>query len=52
MSETWIQREILAPRRLAFNVIWYGAHIGTFAYGWYSQVGLNRTVQSRALLTL
>lgn len=38
MSETWIQREILAPRRLIFNIIWYGAQIGTFAYGWYSQV--------------
>ena len=38
MGENWFQREFMAPRRLAFNVIFYGAHIGLFAYGWYSQV--------------
>ena len=38
MGETWFQREFLAPRRLAFNVLFYGTHIFLFAYGWHSQV--------------
>lgn len=33
----WVKSEFLTPRRLAFNVIWYGMHIGVFAYGWHSQ---------------
>jgi len=33
----WFRSEFLVPRRLAFNVIFYGAHLATFAYGWYSQ---------------
>jgi len=37
MGETWFQREFLTPKRLAFNVIFYGLHFGLFAYGWYSQ---------------
>lgn len=37
MGESWVQREFLTPRRLAFNVIFYGIHFGLFAYGWYSQ---------------
>jgi hypothetical protein len=40
MGESWLQREFLTPRRLAFNVLFYGIHFGLFAYGWYSQVGL------------
>lgn len=35
--QEWVKAELLTPRRLLFNVIWYGVHIGTFAYGWYSQ---------------
>ncbi|KAH7340433.1 NADPH oxidase [Rhizoctonia solani] len=49
MSETWIQREILAPRRLIFNLIWYGAHLGTFGYGWYSQASNTRLAALNAL---
>jgi len=37
MGESWFRREFLTPRRLAFNVIFYGIHFGLFAYGWYSQ---------------
>lgn len=40
MTESWIQREFLTPRRLAFNVLFYGTHLVLFAYGWYSQVHL------------
>lgn len=38
MGENWFQREFMVPRRLAFNVLFYGLHFGIFAYGWYSQV--------------
>jgi len=37
MTESWFQREFLTPRRLVFNILFYGAHFGLFAYGWYSQ---------------
>ncbi|XP_006454677.1 hypothetical protein AGABI2DRAFT_189922 [Agaricus bisporus var. bisporus H97] len=37
MSESWFHREFLTPRRLAFNVFFYGTHLAIFAYGWYSQ---------------
>lgn len=37
MGESFIQREFLTPRKLAFNVIWYGVHFFLFAYGWWSQ---------------
>jgi NADPH oxidase len=37
MGETWVQRELLTPRKLAFNVFFYGTHLFFFAYGWYSQ---------------
>ncbi|KAF7347893.1 NAD(P)H oxidase [Mycena venus] len=37
MGESWFQREFLQPRRLAFNVIFYGLHFFFFAYGWHSQ---------------
>ncbi|RPD82450.1 NADPH oxidase [Lentinus tigrinus ALCF2SS1-7] len=37
MGENWFQREFLQPRRLAFNVIFYGLHLFFFAYGWHSQ---------------
>jgi NADPH oxidase 1 len=37
MGESWFQREFLTPRRLAFNVIFYGLHFFFFGYGWHSQ---------------
>ncbi|KAJ7125653.1 NADPH oxidase [Mycena crocata] len=37
MGESWFQREFMAPRRLAFNVIFYGLHFFFFGYGWHSQ---------------
>ncbi|KAJ6575036.1 NADPH oxidase A [Mycena capillaripes] len=37
MGESWFHREFLAPRRLAFNVIFYGLHFFFFGYGWHSQ---------------
>ena len=37
-QESWFHREFLTPRRLAFNVIFYGLHFFFFAYGWYTQV--------------
>jgi NADPH oxidase 1 len=37
MGESWFHREFLQPRRLAFNVIFYGLHFFFFAYGWHSQ---------------
>jgi NADPH oxidase 1 len=33
----WFRSEFLTPRRLAFNVFFYGTHLFIFAYGWYSQ---------------
>lgn len=38
MTESWFRRELLTPRRLAFNVIFYGLHFFFFGYGWHSQV--------------
>ncbi|OBZ79041.1 hypothetical protein A0H81_01005 [Grifola frondosa] len=37
MGETWLQREFLNPRRLLFNVIFYGVQLFLFGYGWHSQ---------------
>ncbi|KAI0735061.1 NADPH oxidase [Earliella scabrosa] len=37
MGESWFHREFLQPRRLAFNLLFYGAHLALFSYGWYSQ---------------
>ncbi|KAJ7895097.1 NADPH oxidase isoform 1 [Mycena leptocephala] len=37
MAENWFQRELLTPRRLVFNVLFYGLHLFLFAYGWFSQ---------------
>lgn len=37
----FVKSEILAPRRLLFNLLWYGSHLGVFAYGWISQVREN-----------
>lgn len=38
MGESWFRRELLTPRRLIFNVLFYGLHLFFFGYGWYSQV--------------
>lgn len=51
MGETWFQREFLAPRRLAFNVFFYGSQIFWFALGWYLQVCLNIISLRPVLLT-
>ncbi len=40
MGGSWFHREFLTPRRLLFNVLFYGSHLFFFAYGWYSQVWL------------
>ncbi|KAG8812766.1 hypothetical protein FRC17_001830, partial [Serendipita sp. 399] len=45
----WIKAEFLTPRRLVFNVIWYGIHVFTFGYGWYSQAS---NAQLKGLNTL
>ncbi|KAF9455105.1 NADPH oxidase isoform 1 [Macrolepiota fuliginosa MF-IS2] len=37
MGESWFHREFLTVRRLIFNFLFYGSHLGLFAYGWYSQ---------------
>ncbi|KAJ6468317.1 NADPH oxidase isoform 1 [Mycena sanguinolenta] len=37
MAENWFQRELLTPRRLVFNVIFYGLQLFFFAYGWFAQ---------------
>jgi NADPH oxidase 1 len=38
MGENWFYREFFTPRKLAFNVLFYGSHLAFFIYGWYSQV--------------
>ncbi|KAK2461977.1 hypothetical protein APHAL10511_006440 [Amanita phalloides] len=37
MTEGWFHRELLMPRRLLFNILFYGSHLALFGYGWYSQ---------------
>ncbi|KAI0313512.1 NADPH oxidase [Amylostereum chailletii] len=37
MEESWFRREFLTPRRLIFNILFYGTHLFLFGYGWYSQ---------------
>ncbi|KIJ68528.1 hypothetical protein HYDPIDRAFT_146747 [Hydnomerulius pinastri MD-312] len=37
MTESWFQKEFLNPRRLIFNVIFYGIQVALFALGWYLQ---------------
>ncbi|KAF8324797.1 ferric reductase NAD binding domain-containing protein [Cantharellus anzutake] len=48
-SKSWLRREILSLRRLAFNVFFYGTHLGLFAYGWYSQYANERLVALNTL---
>ncbi|KAJ7760639.1 NADPH oxidase isoform 1 [Mycena maculata] len=35
--ESWVKRELLTPRRLVFNVLFYGTHFALFALGWFLQ---------------
>ncbi|KAJ8595950.1 hypothetical protein M405DRAFT_806407 [Rhizopogon salebrosus TDB-379] len=42
MGESWFQREFLNPRRLVFNVIFYGIQSALFALGWYLQETNNK----------
>jgi NADPH oxidase len=42
----WFQKEFTVPRRLAFNVIFYGIQLGLFAYGWYSQVSFDHNYRN------
>ena len=44
MGESWFQREFLNPRRLVFNVLFYGVQLFLFGYGWYSQVRVNTSL--------
>lgn len=37
----YVTREFANPRRIAFNIFWYGSQIGLFAYGWWAQVRLS-----------
>ncbi|KAF9244626.1 FAD-binding domain-containing protein [Melanogaster broomeanus] len=37
MAESWFQKEFMNPRRLVFNVIFYGIQVSLFALGWYLQ---------------
>ncbi|TFL06772.1 NADPH oxidase [Pterulicium gracile] len=37
MGESWFHREFMQGRRLLFNFLFYGSHLGIFGYGWYSQ---------------
>ena len=43
MGESWFHREFLNPRRLIFNVLFYGLQLFFFGYGWYSQVRTSST---------
>jgi len=51
MGENWFQREFLTPRRLVFNVLFYGSQIFWFVLGWYLQVRLDVISLRRVLLT-
>lgn len=48
MTESWFRREFLTPRRLVFNVLFYGLQLSFFAYGWFAQV--SRDCLSRSSL--
>jgi len=37
MGHNWFQREFGTPRRLIFNILFYGSHFFFFGYGWHSQ---------------
>ncbi|VDB86532.1 unnamed protein product [Peniophora sp. CBMAI 1063] len=49
MQESWARRELLSPRRLIFNVLFYGSHLFFFAYGWYSQATNTKLAALNAL---
>lgn len=33
----YVTREFANPRRIMFNIFWYGSQLGLFAYGWWAQ---------------
>ncbi|KAL5518992.1 hypothetical protein ACEPAH_675 [Sanghuangporus vaninii] len=35
--QEWFKREFMVPRRLVFNILFYGLHLFFFIYGWHSQ---------------
>lgn len=35
--KSWFRKEFLSPRRLLFNVVFYGTQLALFAAGWYLQ---------------
>ncbi|KAI6047698.1 ferric reductase NAD binding domain-containing protein [Pisolithus marmoratus] len=35
--ESWFRKEFLSPRRLFFNVVFYGTQLALFSVGWYLQ---------------
>ncbi|KZT30635.1 NADPH oxidase [Neolentinus lepideus HHB14362 ss-1] len=49
MGESWFRREFLTPRRLAFNVIFYGIQFFLFGYGWHSQATNQKLAALNAL---
>ena len=44
MSVSWFRKEFLVPRRLVFNVVFYGVQVALFALGWYLQVRAHLTL--------
>ncbi|KAG1749920.1 ferric reductase NAD binding domain-containing protein [Suillus paluster] len=49
MGESWFQSEFLNPRRLVFNVIFYGIQFSLFALGWYLQATNKKLAALNAL---
>ncbi|KIJ21819.1 hypothetical protein PAXINDRAFT_165200 [Paxillus involutus ATCC 200175] len=49
MIESWFRREFLNPRRLVFNLIFYGIQFSLFALGWYLQETNQRLAALNAL---
>ncbi|KAK0506352.1 NADPH oxidase [Armillaria luteobubalina] len=49
MGESWFRREFLTPKRLAFNVVFYGIHFALFGYGWHSQATNTKLAALNAL---
>ncbi|KAH7883516.1 ferric reductase NAD binding domain-containing protein [Phlebopus sp. FC_14] len=49
MTESWFQKEFLSPKRLLFNLIFYGIQLALFALGWYLQETNKRLAALNAL---
>ncbi|KAI5898481.1 uncharacterized protein SCHCODRAFT_02663372 [Schizophyllum commune H4-8] len=48
-DESWFRREFCTPKRLLFNVIFYGLHFFFFGYGWHSQATNTKLAALNAL---